>query len=178
MDMGSFSFLQQLPVKMVVGFDRVAPEEACAHGATAHRIEQLPVLEDGQRAFHRLAVARDRWFIEEKTGDAIVNAVGQTAGTARYGQRGVALCVHLAQPTWLVTRGHEQEIAAGKQPTGFGFVEADAGCNLSGIAPGKLTQLLFYGSFTATEDCQLTAGFNDGLGNPYGQVQALLTNQP
>src|SRR5690606_27005987 len=116
--------------------------------------------------------------IEKKAGDTIIDAVSQATGTACHGQRGVALGVHLAQSARLVARWHEQEVTAGKQPPGFGFIKADACGNLPGIASGKLTQFFFYGSLTTTEDGQLSAGLNDGLSDTDGQVQAFLANQP
>src|SRR5690606_3634984 len=103
---------QQAFEQAVIRLNRLAPVERGAHGMATHGFEQLGMLEDLQCAVDGLAVGIDMRRIEEKTADAILDGIGQAAGAARYGQRGIALGVHLAEAAGLKTRRHEQEVAA------------------------------------------------------------------
>src|SRR4051812_12050559 len=53
--------------------------------------------------------------VEEKAGDVVFDGIGETADTARDGERAVALGAHLGETARLVLRRHEAHVRAGEQ---------------------------------------------------------------
>src|SRR5690606_12679822 len=176
-DAGFTPLTQQALVQLVIRLHRVAPEEAGTHCTAAHGFQQMWPFEYGQGAFHRVAIALYVWRIEQKAGYAIVDTVSQATGAMGDGQRGEALGIHLAQSAGLIARRHQQKIAAGEQPAGIGFVEADMGAHATWVTFRQTLNLLFQRWLASAEDGQLAATGDDGFSDVDAQIDALLLRQ-
>ncbi|MCY1412769.1 hypothetical protein D9M71_281850 [compost metagenome] len=132
---------------------------------------------DGEGALQGVEIAVDRGFVEEEAGHPVFDGVCQAAGAPGDRQRAEALGVHLAQAAGLEARGHQQEIAAGVDASGVGFVEADFHADTAGVAFPQLDHGPLQLRLALADHGDAAALGDDVLGHFTGQVDAFLLDQ-
>ncbi len=140
-------------------------------------MEQVGAAEHIKGALHGFPISVRLGLVEQEAGNAVGDGIYQAAGMTGDGQRAEPLGVHLAQAAGFKTRWHQQKIAARKHAARIGFVEADVDSHIPWVTFGQAYQLLFKGGFTAADDGQAAAGFDDGFADGDGQVDTFLLHQ-
>ena len=104
----------------------------------------------------------------------VLHSVHQAAGGAHDGQGSVALAVHLAQPTRLIARGHEQEVTACLDPVGEAILKTDVGAELVTPAGTHRREKLFRLPVTRAEQDHLQIPTQDVIERVRQHIKALL----
>ena len=156
---------------------RLLPTEAARHGGLPHRVELRARSERVDRTVDCAQQPRERQIVEQEAGNAVLNGIGQPAGSVGDRQRTEPQGVHLAQSAWLKARGHEQKIAPGKHASRTAFVKSDLHADITGIAQRQVLQFGFEPALSAPRDDNLAAFANNGFGGLDGQIDTLLMHE-
>src|SRR6266545_5695642 len=149
-------------VQAFVGLGRTVPREVLVHRLDAHLLDVVrTIMPGGERPPNDVVKGVRRQIVEHETasgaGPLVVlnDGVGEAARRAHDRKRTVAQAVELVEPTWLESRGHQEEIGTCFDAVCAGIVESDVRAEAVRAKPGDVRKKTLGVEISASQEDDL-----------------------